>query len=328
MVDDTKSAESSELAPDAFAPQTGEEATYIPRCLVAMPFKEPWSNQVYAAIEDVMRSVRINVFRVDTTKRTAAKLADDVENQVSGADVVVADITGQNASVHVEIGLALGRGKEILLCTQKSSDVCAHLRDHLYIVYQPDHNGLEELSRQLRLRLQEGLERTHLAEEARRLRLQLAPTYSVECHRERTIANLGRAFSNARRRIDILTTNLSWLFKKDDPSKESEWDCIRKAIERNVSLQLRILTLNPQSEIAAQRARQLGFDPGNFRDQLQRAYEEVRTFVSGYPTSRVEVRLYNELPTQITFRIDDEVLYLHSWATDAEPPLPSSKIFR
>jgi nucleoside 2-deoxyribosyltransferase len=182
-----------------------------PRCMVAMPFREDWSAGVYSAIEAVMHSVRVNVFKVDTTKRTSVKLAADVENQVRGADVVVADLTGRNANVHVEVGLALASGKEILLCTQTAADVCAHLLDHLYVLYTPDPAGLEELSRQLRLRMQESLERARLEEETHRLRRQLSPTYSVECHRDRSIASLGKAFSNARRRIDILTTNLSWL---------------------------------------------------------------------------------------------------------------------
>jgi hypothetical protein len=67
------------------------------------------------------------------------------------------------------------------------------------------------------------------------------------------------------------------------------------------------LTLNPESETAAKRGRQLGFTPANFRKQLREALDEAIAFASKYPTSRVEVRQYDELPTQITFRIDDQV---------------------
>jgi len=65
--------------------------------------------------------------------------------------------------------------------------------------------------------------------------------------------------------------------------------------------------LNPESEIAAIRGRQLGFDPGNFRDQLRRAYEEAKKLTTATSGSRVEIRLYDELPTQITFRVDEDI---------------------
>lgn len=278
-----------------------------PRCLVAMPFQEPWSVPVFKAIEEIMHNLRVDVFKVDTTKRTSLKLPADVENQVRSADIIIADLTGKNANVHIEVGIAITCGKPLLLCTQRSEDVCAHLRDYLFLEYKADQAGLAELSRQIRLRVQECIDRAQLEEETRRLRLQLNPVYQVECYRDRTVANLGAAFARARRRIDILTTNLTWLFKQEDLSEQSCWESIKQAIDRNPQLQLRVLTLNPQSEIAASRAKQLGFDPGNFRDQLQRGYDEVRTFANGYPTSRVEIRLYNELPTQITLRVDEMV---------------------
>ncbi len=255
-----------------------------------------------------MHRARVDVFRVDTSPREDyGSLHKDIEIQVEHADILVADVTGKNPNVHIEVGLAIASGKEVLLCTQKKEDVCTHLLDRLFIVYHPTAGGLDELSRQIRLSILGSLRRASLEREARRLTLQLAPTYHVSCYKDRAIANLGKVFSGAKRGIDILTTNLSWLLEKDPLSKKSDWECIREAIESNERVQLRILTLDPQSEIAAQRARQLGFDPGNFRNQLQRAYDEVKTFAAKFDTSRVEVRLYNELPTQITFHVDYEV---------------------
>ena len=286
---------------------TTDADSYTPRCMVAMPFSESWSDAVFRAIEDVMRGIRVDVFKVDTTKRTSLKLAVDVENQIRGADIIVADLSTKNPNVQLEVGFAIANDKDILLCTQAEDDVCAHLRDYLYITYQPDPNGLQELSRQIRLRIQECLERARSEKEKEHLRLQLSTTYSVDCFKDRGVAQLADVFSRARRRIDVLTTNLSWLFLTENGSDSSYWEAIEMALKRNELLQLRILTLDPESEIAATRGRQLGFEPGNFRDQLRRAYEETRTFANTYPTSRVEIRLYDELPTQITYRIDDEV---------------------
>lgn len=281
--------------------------SYTPRCLVAMPYSEDWSGDVFSAIENVMRSVRVDVFKVNTTKRTSLKLAVDVENQIKGADIIVADLTTKNANVQLEVGFAIANEKDILLCTQDEDDVCAHLKEYLYVKYDPNSKGLQELSRQLRLRIQECLERARSEKEKYHLILQLSTTYSVDCFKDRSVAQLEDVFAGARHRIDILTTNLSWLFLKDKDSDSSYWQAIGMAVQRNESLQLRILTLNPESEIAATRGRQLGFEPGNFRDQLRRALEEARTFASAYPISKVEIRLYDELPTQITYRIDHHI---------------------
>jgi nucleoside 2-deoxyribosyltransferase len=279
----------------------------LPRCLVAMPFRKDWSPSVYRAIEDVMASVQVNVFKVDTTRRTSLKLAKDVENQVRSADIVIADLTSQNPNVHIEIGLAIAQDKELLICTQASSDICAHLRDYLFAEYAPDAPGLHELSRTLRLRIQECLDRMRLEKDKATLLLQLKPEYTVKCFKDRSVAKLHDAFAAARHRIDVLTTNLSWLFKQIDETERTSWDHITTAVEARESLQLRILTLNPESEIAAARGRQMGFSPGNFRAQLRDALNHAKALETRTRGNRVEIRTYDQLPTQITFRIDDEV---------------------
>lgn len=279
----------------------------LPKCLVAMPFSETWSNGVYKAIEDVMRAVKVDVFRVDTTRRTALKLAKDVENQIRRADIIVADVTGRNSNVHIEIGFAIANNKDVLLITQTDSDICAHLRDYLYMSYTIGQPGLEELSRTLRLRLEECIDRARLVTENEDLARRLQPVYSVKCFKDRSYARLHEVFSGARRRIDILTTNLSWLFSLPDGQERCSWDYIAAAVERDASLRLRVLTLNPESEIAAARGKQMGFSPANFREQLRVALNRAKAFQTKLSTTRVEVRTYDQLPTQITFRIDSEV---------------------
>ena len=284
-----------------------EEDSDIPCCLVAMPFREDWSQSVFSALEELMASLKIDVYTVDTTIRTSSILSEDVENQVKKADIIIADLTNQNPNVHIEIGFAIANQKEIILCTQSNNDVCAHLREKIYIKYNLNKSGFKDLIRQLRLRIKECLERIKLAKQTEKLKNQLRPIYMVECYKDRGVSKLEYIFSKAKKRIDILTTNLSWLFKEINSSGKSCWDYITDAVERNKNLRLRILTLDPQSEIAAARGKQLGFSPENFREQLQKALDKARTFESKILSNRVEIRIYDELPTQITFAIDDEV---------------------
>ena len=54
------------------------------------------------------------------------------------SDLVIADITGGNPNVMVEVGMALGLGKQILLLAQRrSSDVPVDLAAHQVAVYEP-----------------------------------------------------------------------------------------------------------------------------------------------------------------------------------------------
>jgi hypothetical protein len=53
------------------------------------------------------------------------------------SDLVIADITGGNPNVMVEVGMALGLGKQILLLAQRrSSDVPVDLAAHQVAVYE------------------------------------------------------------------------------------------------------------------------------------------------------------------------------------------------
>ncbi len=275
------------------------------RCLVVMPFSKDWSNDVFNSIKEIEKQLNLEIFRVDNTKRKHLKLSQDVEEQIRDAEIIIADVTKQNPNVQIEIGFALANEKPILICTQNQKDICSHLNDYLFIKYNKEK--LESLKEQLLPRICEVIERYKLEKEKRELEQKLQKTYEVTCYSEREVANFSKIFDSAHHRIDILTTNLNWLFSKGKNQKKSYWEIIKDAVKNNDSLQLRILTLDPQSENAASRGRQLGFERENFRFQLKEAYIKVRDFAKDFTTNRVEVRLYDELPTQITFRVDEKV---------------------
>ncbi len=286
--------------------ETGDTGAATPTCFVAMPFSERWSDGVYRAIESVMRSVKVDIFRLGMRERLSHGLVEDIETQIKAADIVLADTTGGNPNVHLELGMAMASGKELVLCTQ-SGQVCSDLSGIYYTKYSTTPNGLEELTRQLRLLMQECLKSMRLRAEKDALARQLEYEYSVVCFSERTHAQLHNAFARARRRIDILTTNLSWLFEPLRTTRRSTWSFIQRAVCARPNLKLRVLTLDPESKIAAARGRQLGFSADNFRAQLRAALAKARKFEARMANARVEIRLYDQLPTQITFRVDDDV---------------------
>jgi hypothetical protein len=90
---------------------------------------------------------------------------------------------------NLKLALRLQTTKDVLLCTQTDEDICAHLCDYLYVKYSPDKAGLEELSRQLRMRIPETLERQNLTKQQIYLEIKLKTRYSVECFKDRGLPN-------------------------------------------------------------------------------------------------------------------------------------------
>lgn len=66
------------------------------------------------------------------------------------ARIVIADITGRNANVFYELGLAHTVGKDVLLLTQAVSDIPFDLNRFRHIVYADNMDGYELLEKELR----------------------------------------------------------------------------------------------------------------------------------------------------------------------------------
>ena len=63
------------------------------------------------------------------------------------ADLIVADLTGQNANVFYEMGFAHALNKDTILLTQTIGDVPFDLRQRRLVEYAPDKAGQRALRR-------------------------------------------------------------------------------------------------------------------------------------------------------------------------------------
>src|SRR6185503_14376375 len=88
--------------------------------------------------------------RVDEQIFTEGML-ERVFNQISKADVIVADMTGRNPNVFYEVGYAHALGKIVLLLTQAADDIPFDLKHRQHTVY---HGKIEDLKKELTARLQ------------------------------------------------------------------------------------------------------------------------------------------------------------------------------
>lgn len=109
--------------------------------------------------------------------------------------------------------------------------------------------------------------------------------------------------STAQKQVDILTTNLDYFHSKIfqiDPHP------IKKALENGATV--RIVTMDPESVIAEYRARQLvrGQDVPGYRRELRAGIISLFNQFGDHPDFHLHV--YNDLPLQITTRIDQTII--------------------
>lgn len=101
-------------------------------CFLAMPTRS-WLPDVQAAIQSAAVGFQC-ILSVDNRK--PGDIMDQVWQDIRSSDVVVADMTGQNANVFYEMGLAHALGKLIILIKQQDSPpVPFDLSNHRYVEY-------------------------------------------------------------------------------------------------------------------------------------------------------------------------------------------------
>ncbi len=79
----------------------------------------------------------------------------DVVGLIDRSRVVIADCTGRNPNVFYEVGIAHTLGREVLLITQADSDIPFDLRHLRYVRYLNNGEGLAELKRRIRAKLED-----------------------------------------------------------------------------------------------------------------------------------------------------------------------------
>lgn len=117
----------------------------------------------------------------------------------------------------------------------------------------------------------------------------------------RAIANFEERFSSATEEVCILQTNLTTILELID--------CLKKAKLKIPDLRVRILTLDPESSFLDSRGHSLwsACDGGTFRDESRGS---LKGFLQRAKQMNLdcEIRLYDELPAFVMFKIDSNVI--------------------
>jgi hypothetical protein len=105
-----------------------------PFIFVLMPFAQEFDDIYKFGIKGAALDVGAYAERLDEQVFSEGML-DRIFNQISKADVVVADMTGRNANVFYEVGYAHALGKIVLLLTKVSEDIPFDLKHRQHTVY-------------------------------------------------------------------------------------------------------------------------------------------------------------------------------------------------
>lgn len=112
----------------------GVSVTSADTCFVMMPFAEPLGAYYVSLYEPAIRKAGLSPMRADTDIFGTGKIVDQIWAGINNAKVLVAELTGRNANVLYELGLAHALRKPVVLVSSNEEDVPFDLR-HVRVIY-------------------------------------------------------------------------------------------------------------------------------------------------------------------------------------------------
>lgn len=145
---------------------------------VLMPFASEFDDVYRLGIKEPAAMLGIRAERVDE-QIYAEGILDRIYRQIETADIIIADMTGQNANVFYEVGYAHAKDKLCLLLTNDAADIPFDLKHKRHIVYGGSIQTLRQhLTRDLEWARSE-------TDNVRRSRVRVHPK-SISGHLEKT----------------------------------------------------------------------------------------------------------------------------------------------
>jgi len=157
ITDMSRSSSRHKIAPgtagDTFA--AGAESSNKPHVFVAMPFSEGKMEDVFGfGIQVPVHDAGFLCERVDMSSYTGEVLSR-VRKRIETASLVIADLSGANPNVYLEVGYAWGRERPTLLVAEEGSELKFDVRGHRCLMYR----NITDLSKKLRKDLSQLLSR-------------------------------------------------------------------------------------------------------------------------------------------------------------------------
>jgi Nucleoside 2-deoxyribosyltransferase len=125
-----------------------------PFVFVLMPFAPAFDDEYKLAIKPACEAAGAYGERVDE-QLFHDNILERIYNQISKADLIIADVTGRSANVLYEVGYAHALDKRVIILARDASDMLFDAKHSPYIVHGGELTGLrEELERRIRQALE------------------------------------------------------------------------------------------------------------------------------------------------------------------------------
>jgi nucleoside 2-deoxyribosyltransferase len=125
-----------------------------PFVFVLMPLDESFEDAYKLGIKAAATAAGTYCERIDE-QIFEESILDRIYNQITKADLIIADMTGRNPNVFYEVGYAHALGKSVILLTQVADDIPFDLQHYTHIVYGAKISKLkEELENRIRWHVQ------------------------------------------------------------------------------------------------------------------------------------------------------------------------------
>ena len=119
------------------------------KCFMIMPFGDADLQAIYeCCIRPLINACHLDCERGDDETGSGV-IMDDINASIDAADIVIADLSGKNANVFYELGIADTKKKPVLLMAQSVDDIPFDLKHRRVVLYENSILGCKKLEKAL-----------------------------------------------------------------------------------------------------------------------------------------------------------------------------------
>lgn len=282
------------------------------RVFVIQPFSAKHSDQFWNLSKKICDETKgdFEAFRADTEPADSPRLQDRIDSYIKGADICIADLTGsRNENALLEVGAAYTLNIPVIPVADKP--LPSDIRGNLYINLNPNELDKEDVTMAFEAELSKRL----LEASIEKVNENKKNQFVVYGYASRRIVDFYSLINRCQERVAILTTNLGFLVNEDlicgfDLPKNTLLEMLADALQNKPNnFNMRILTLDPDSNFTNERASALEKDRQEFREHMRQDLLTVKKYVESDDCNvSVQVKTYDEFPVQMTYFFDDTVV--------------------
>ncbi len=119
------------------------------KIFVAMPFADEFEDVFFFGIQGAVKNAGFLCERADSESFTG-DIMDWVKTRIENSVLTIADLTGANPNVYLEVGYAWGKGKDTILLVRDSDELKFDVQGQRCLVYKNIKGLMEKLENELK----------------------------------------------------------------------------------------------------------------------------------------------------------------------------------